>query len=253
MKLFRLREREYHLERLTVLKRKHPEISHILDFLQSTMLFQKELYESIKDGDWKGQIKKIYHLLELCEDSASSLLQEKAQDLKNLDRDALVYKLEKFLKEKDAPDEERFIFMTFLNPFFSKISENTDLKKDQWLKNRCPVCGFKPCVSYIADDEDVEGGRYLSCVLCNTQWLYNRTQCVRCANNEDNTLEYYYDEGERYVLLQVCKKCDTYIKVIDMRIDGLAVPHLDDIATLSLDLWAKERGFLKFERNIIGL
>ncbi|ADO45325.1 formate dehydrogenase accessory protein [Hydrogenobacter thermophilus TK-6] len=253
MSLIKLREREYHLERLIVLKKRHPEVSHVLDFLHSTMSFQKEVYERLKDCDWKGHIKKIYQLLDICRDYGSPLIQEKVQELRKLDKEALIRKVDSFLKDKDAPDEERFIFLTFLNPFFSKGSEEMDIKKDQWLKNRCPVCGFKPCVSYIADGEDVEGARYLVCVLCNTEWLYNRTQCVRCGNNEDNTLEYYYDQGESYAILQVCKKCDTYMKVIDMRKDGLAVPHLDDIATLSLDLWAKERGFLKFERNIIGL
>jgi len=38
-----------------------------------------------------------------------------------------------------------------------------------------------------------------------------------------------------------------------MRLDGLAVPHVEDVASLVLDLWAKERGFVKFENNIFGL
>lgn len=251
--LFKLREREYYLERLVMLKDKHAEVAHILDFLYQVELIKKDLYTQIKDSDWKRHIKKIYYLFEVCEAHGSPSIKEVLRELKKLSKEDLIKKMEKFLREKTAHDEERFIFISFLNPFFSKLSESTNIKKDQWLKNICPVCGFKPSVSYISDAEEVEGGRYLSCVLCNTEWLYNRTKCVRCGNDEDDSLEYYYDERERYALLQVCKKCNTYIKIIDMRIDGLAVPQFDDIATLYLDLWAKEKSFIKFEKSIIGL
>jgi len=108
-------------------------------------------------------------------------------------------------------------------------------------------------VSYIADSQEVEGGRFLRCVLCNTDWLYNRNRCVNCGNEDDKEMDYYYQEENRAVQLQVCQKCGHYIKLIDMRLDGLAVPHVEDVASLVLDLWAKERGFVKFENNIFGL
>ena len=37
-----------------------------------------------------------------------------------------------------------------------------------------------------------------------------------------------------------------------MRKEGLAVPDLEDIASVSLDLWAQEKGYVKFERNLLG-
>ncbi len=253
MSLLGLKEREYQLERINMLKKKHPEVSHMLDLLTQTTLFQKKVYEGLKDSDWKKELKKIYKLFELCAEHGSDRLREKAIELERLDKEELHRKIEDFLREKDGIDEERFLFLTFLNPFFAKLGEDMNIKKDQWLKNRCPVCGFKPSLSHVMDSEDTEGSRYLSCVLCNTQWLYNRTSCVRCGNNEDNTIDYFYYEGEPYAQLQACRKCNTYMKIIDMRIDGLSVPYVDDIATLYLDLWAKERGYLKFERNILGI
>jgi len=253
MNIFKLREREYHLERLKVLKNKHPEVSHILEFLHPILVFQKEVYEDLKDSEWRKGLKKIYELFDICESYGTQALRDKAQELRALPREELIKRIDRFLKEKDAPDEERFMFLVFLNPFFSKLSEDTEIDRGQWLKSKCPVCGFKPSVSYITDTEDVEGARYLTCVLCHTEWLYNRTQCVRCQNNEDDTLNYYYHTEEPHVMVQACERCNTYIKLIDMRVDGLAVPYLDDVATLSLDLWAKENGFLRFERNLLGL
>jgi formate dehydrogenase maturation protein FdhE len=42
------------------------------------------------------------------------------------------------------------------------------------------------------------------------------------------------------------------IKTIDLTKDGLAVP-CDDIASVSLDLWARERGYTRIKNNIFGI
>ncbi len=54
------------------------------------------------------------------------------------------------------------------------------------------------------------------------------------------------------VEVQVCGECNHYIKLIDLRKDGFAVPDLDDLASVSLDLWAGERGYIKVEKNLLG-
>ena len=43
--------------------------------------------------------------------------------------------------------------------------------------------------------------------------------------------------------------CET----IDLTKDGLAVPIVDDIATVSLDLWAHERGYERLRPNLLRL
>ena len=46
--------------------------------------------------------------------------------------------------------------------------------------------------------------------------------------------------------------CRCYIKSVDLRADGDAVPVVDDIATVELDLWARERGLAKVSPNLLG-
>ena len=44
--------------------------------------------------------------------------------------------------------------------------------------------------------------------------------------------------------------CDQ--STIDLTKDGLAVPCVDDIASVSLDLWARERGYTRIKDNVLG-
>lgn len=249
MNIFKLKEREYAVERASLLKKKYPESAHILEFYRHVLEFQKDLYEKIKDPTWEKHMRELYRLLELCIDHGSQELSEFVKDMLSVEREELIRKIKEFLREKTAPAMERFIYLSFLNPFYSKLAESLEFDRYQWLKNRCPVCGFKPSVSYLADEEEYQNARFLSCVLCNTDWFFNRTKCVRCGCSDDDKLDYFYDENNRSVMLQVCRECGTYIKLIDMRLDGLAIPYVDDVASLSLDLWAQEMGFERFEKN----
>ena len=47
--------------------------------------------------------------------------------------------------------------------------------------------------------------------------------------------------------------CRSYLKAVDMRTDGLAVPVVDEIASVELDLWASQQGLEKIQRNLLGL
>jgi formate dehydrogenase maturation protein FdhE len=55
------------------------------------------------------------------------------------------------------------------------------------------------------------------------------------------------------VRVEVCESCHKYIKGIDLTAYGLAVPVVDEIAALPLDIWAAEQGYKKIEMNLIGV
>jgi formate dehydrogenase maturation protein FdhE len=44
-----------------------------------------------------------------------------------------------------------------------------------------------------------------------------------------------------------------YLKAVDLATVGLAVPVVDEIAASALDVWAREQGLTKIERNLVGL
>jgi FdhE protein len=43
------------------------------------------------------------------------------------------------------------------------------------------------------------------------------------------------------------------MKCIDLTKDGHAVPPVDDLATLALDLWAEEQGYTRHQPNMFLL
>ena len=56
-----------------------------------------------------------------------------------------------------------------------------------------------------------------------------------------------------HVRVDVCDTCQTYLKSVDLTKTGLAVPVVDELATLPLDLWAREQGYRKLQVNIVGI
>jgi formate dehydrogenase maturation protein FdhE len=43
------------------------------------------------------------------------------------------------------------------------------------------------------------------------------------------------------------------LKTVDLTKDGLAVPLVDEIAAIPLDLWAQEHGYTKLKTNLMQL
>ena len=56
-----------------------------------------------------------------------------------------------------------------------------------------------------------------------------------------------------HVRVEECKTCGSYLKSVDLRQNGNAVPLVEDIATVELDVWADEHELWKIQRNLFGL
>ena len=113
----------------------------------------------------------------------------------------------------------------------------------------CPACGSRPVVGVLR--EQAHGARRsLICARCSTEWDFPRVACAGCGYSE---LEIYISEQITNVRLEVCPECRVYLKTVDLTRNALAVPIVDEIATIPLDLWAQERGYRKLEVNLLGL
>jgi FdhE protein len=53
--------------------------------------------------------------------------------------------------------------------------------------------------------------------------------------------------------VEACDSCRHYLKAIDLTLDGLAVPEVDELASVALDLWAAENGYTKLAPNLFEL
>ena len=119
-------------------------------------------------------------------------------------------------------------------------------------KTVCPYCGSSPQVSVLQDDADTRGKRTLLCSLCASAWSFSRSCCPQCSEQQAEQLEYHETEAWPPVRVEECRSCQTYIKAVDLRNNGLAVPLVDELASVELDLWACEQGLVKLQRNVLG-
>jgi FdhE protein len=111
---------------------------------------------------------------------------------------------------------------------------------EQWLQGYCPVCGSAPILSLLED----EGKRKLVCSFCWHLWPAKRVQCPYCDGSLNKDLHYFYSEEEKDSRVDLCDKCQKYIKTIDTRkADRLIYPPLEHISTMHLDIKAQEMGF----------
>jgi formate dehydrogenase accessory protein FdhE len=117
---------------------------------------------------------------------------------------------------------------------------------------RCPVCGGKPVVGVLRE-EGHGARRRLVCGLCLTEWDYLRVVCVRCGEQRFDALPVFSAEQYPLARVEACDTCQSYLKTIDASRDGRAVPVVDDLATITLDLWAREQGYARVRTNLIRI
>ena len=119
----------------------------------------------------------------------------------------------------------------------------------------CPRCGGPPQVAFFAlSGEDlVTGPRHLVCARCAAAWVYPRMVCAGCGEATTARLP-VYSEAEQFPHLRIdgCETCRRYLLAVDPRRDAAAVPLVDELAALPLDLYAKERGLSKVVPNLMG-
>jgi FdhE protein len=75
--------------------------------------------------------------------------------------------------------------------------------------------------------------------------------CAGCGEQRFESLPVFTAEQFPHVRIEACDTCRTYLKTIDLTKDGRAIPVVDDIASLSLDLWAQDRGYTRLRPSLV--
>ncbi len=120
-----------------------------------------------------------------------------------------------------------------------RLSQHLGEKEDAE-KEYCPVCGSQPVLATLGKN----GERHHYCNLCWYRWPFRRARCPFCEVREDRLLVYFYSESEKEYRVDICEKCHTYMKCIDLReTDRVIYPPLELAATLHLDMKAQEAGY----------
>ena len=211
--------------RAALLARKYPESAELLEFYIQLTLLQEEIARNLdpdvsKLAAWFPRLQALAPQIAL---PANLLFTE------------------------PSTDEARFFWRVLMQPYaerFRKSGEGTGSK--------CPSCGGKPVVGVMRGEGD-GAKRSLVCHLCRLEWPYRRLICPNCGEEDKEKLPVYLAEQIAHVRVEACDTCRTYLKSVDLTKDGFAVPEVDEIATVVLNLWADEHGYTKIETNVLGM
>jgi FdhE protein len=115
---------------------------------------------------------------------------------------------------------------------------------------RCPACEGLPVVGALR--EEAQGARRsLICAACLTEWVYLRVSCPGCGEDRHDALPVFTAEQFGHMRVEACDSCRRYLKTVDLTKDGLAIPIVDDLASLPLDLWARDQGYARLRANLL--
>ena len=278
---------EERIERAEALREEHPFTRAYLNFYILLAGHQKQLYETmarripLQDLTWRGDpplrspffmdhlkiLLEIYpEFLQFVADCGTALLVDHARALQNgtgPERWQTLLMAYWDGQVEYFANEPVLIFFTkvFLQPYAELLAEAYYRPLDEsgleWTvaqggDARCPLCGHRPQLS-VMRSEGEGAKRMLLCSLCGTEWRFKRVCCPYCGEEHNERLAYHRSETFPHIRIDVCEACQQYLKAVDLTQDGRAVPVVDDLASIPLDIWAVENGYRKPEVNLIGV
>jgi len=245
------------IARATELAAPGGEASGLLNFYSALLRFQKPIFEAFQSKgitDVRALVPYFSGLIELVNRNgpeplarfASAHLQT-AADRESL---LLVY-WEGNAGDASATPADVFFARVLLQPFAESLATRgpIDAQSDS---GTCPFCSHKPAVAALRGEGD-GGKRWLVCSLCSTEWEYRRIICPNCREEQKDKLPVYTAAGLEYVRVDACDTCRAYLKSVDLTRNGLAVPVVDELATVVLNIWAEEHDYTKLESNLLGM
>jgi FdhE protein len=120
----------------------------------------------------------------------------------------------------------------------------------------CAACGGLPQLAYhgLSDDALLTAPRRLVCSRCSSAWAYPRMVCAGCGEADTSKLHVYSDTARfPHLRMDTCDSCNRYLMAVELMKQPKAVPVVDELAALPLDLFARERGLKKIVPNLMGM
>lgn len=233
-------------------------VSELLRFYQRLARFQQSIYKTVAvsaEHDVSALVRHFPGLLNLINESGSPALKTAAAAFAELSAEERLELLTAFwqheVESREMPAEYAFFAHAVLQPFAEFLAERTSSSTEA-SPPLCPFCGSRPQVAVLRPEGD-GGKRFLLCSLCGTEWLFRRVLCPNCAEENKDHLPVFMAQEFDYVRVDACDTCHTYIKSIDLTKNGNAVPVVDELATVSLNLWAQEHNYQKLQPNLFGV
>lgn len=153
----------------------------------------------------------------------------------------------------ESPEiSDEFLAFAFLQPYAEFVRSRAGLQLDGYTHSICPFCNRKPALGVLRPLGD-GARRNLICGFCLCEWEFRRVICAGCGQEDQTKLPVYTAEQFPHIRVECCDACHTYMKSVDLAKNGLAEPLVDELASVPLDLWAQEHGYVKLRPNLLGM
>ena len=256
------------IQRAVELAERYPSAAEVLAFYRHILEFQKTLCADVaclslpaaggkaafrEQLDLDIAIRQLPALLALVQRTGPSKLAQEAAEIGRSASEQQRQMLQSFLLSTHGsePESSHFFARVLFQSQAEHLAATQQMQSADSSASVCPVCGARPQVAVLRPEGD-GGKRFLVCSFCSTEWEFRRILCPVCGEVDHQKLPRYSAEDFAAVRVEACDTCKYYLKSVDMTVDGLAVPLVDEIATASLDIWAVEHGFNKISPNLMG-
>ena len=241
------------IARATELAKIHPSASNLLSFYRELAALQKRISNDLTsraETDLGALTAYFEDLIELVNRCGPDALKDKGKA--SLSAELLHAAWEEGIAHTLAADPYgRFFARVLLQPYAEYLaSRGHVLSKPE--SRTCPFCSSWPVAGVLRGEGD-GAKRWLLCAVCSTQWPFRRVLCWNCGEENKDSLPIYTAAEFDAVRVDACDTCHIYIKSVDLTKNGRAVPIVDEIAAVALDIWAEEHGYSKLEPNLLGM
>ena len=255
------------IQRAQALSQQYPFASEILDFYIHIAEFQEKLsgqlagyadsqsdlgLSELEAGAVAELTARFESFLSLVERYGPAPLADTTNSIRAQGEASSCDLLRRAWVDSSPTDAQGFLAQAFLQPYAEMVRAHTAKRPLHGPYAICPFCNRKPSYGVMRQMGD-GGSRSLVCSFCLNEWDFRRIVCPGCGEENERRLSVFTAEDFPHIRVEGCDSCKTYLKTIDLTKDGHAEPLVDELASVPLDLWAREHGYAKLHSNLLGL
>lgn len=246
------------IRRADALAGEYPFAAEVLRFYSQVTRLQKDLYAGLQPaGDWNTLLPRFPDFLREVSIAAPAPLAQCARDVREYEPAQRFDLLHAFWSDaaRFQPEPGRtpeLLACMFLQPYAEFLAERAEPLPEHETYGTCPNCRARPVAAALRQEGD-GGKRSLICGLCATEWNIGRLVCAACGEESIEKLAVYTAEQFPHIRVDACDTCRYYLKTIDLTRNGNAIPVVDEIAAIPLDLWAQQHQYVKLRANLLGI
>jgi FdhE protein len=154
----------------------------------------------------------------------------------------------------DRDASEDYLSRAVLRPYVETLRSISTAPDRVHRRGQCPFCAGSPWVGARREGSQMEGAkRMLACALCGGEWTFDRILCPACLESDAARLPHFQSDRHPQVRIEACETCRRYLKTLDLSEDARPIPEVDDLVSISMDLWATDQGYSRIEPGLAGI